>query len=73
MRVDDYISRGIIPDWPELPSERHYRVILGVSRHAKGEDQVINVMDAEECVDAGWLKTLPSGSWVLTASGRRFL
>lgn len=57
MRVVDYISRRIIRDRREFLSKRHYRVILGVSRHVKDKGRVIHVVDADECVDAGWLKT----------------
>jgi hypothetical protein len=71
--LDVYVARDGQPDWRKLPTDRQYLSILGVSRLEEGEPQVINVSDAQECVEAGWLDALAAIRWTLTEAGKKFL
>ena len=71
--LDTYVVRGVLPVWQELPTDRQYRAILAVSCLEKGETHNVNVGDAEECVEAGWLDALAPNRWILTKAGKKFL
>lgn len=71
--VNEYVIRGVYPDWHDLPTQKQYQALVAVSRFQKTGETVINSGDAEECVDAGWLDALGPNQWVLTESGKRLL
>ena len=71
--IDLYESRGVLPEWNDLPTEKQYKVLLAVHDAAQGSFPFINTADAEACVVRGWLEPVATNSWMLTVSGKRFL
>ena len=55
------------------PTEKHIKVLRAVSRIEGGNYEFINVGDAEECIDAGWLEPVGTMLYSLTERGRAVL
>lgn len=71
--IQDYESRGVLPDWQDLPTEKQHKVLSAVHRIEQGAPAFINPVDAEECVDRDWLESVGTNQWRLTVTGKRFL
>jgi hypothetical protein len=71
--IEEYESRGVLPDWRELPNERQYKALSLVQQIEQGASAFINPADAEECAHRDWLVTVCTNVWQLTEAGKRFL
>lgn len=73
LSISAYVSRGVLPKWCSLPTDKQYRVLVALKSLEAGLSSVINRDDAEECFDKGWVDTSEGGGWVLTLLGRERL
>lgn len=71
--IDQYVSRGVLPLWVDLPTEKQYKALLSVHSTGEGVFSFINVADAEECVERGWLNPISPNCWQLTDAGKKYL
>lgn len=71
--IEEYESRGVLPDWNELPTGKQHKVLSAVHNALQGKSPVLNRADAEACLDRGWLKLGVINDWQLTEAGKRFL
>ncbi len=71
--LEIYLDRGVKPDWSDLPSQKHYQVLINILKAEKGPSVYINQKDAEECLNKGWLESLGVGGYILTIKGRNLL
>jgi hypothetical protein len=71
--IDLYESRGLLPLWCVLPTKRQYTSLLAIQNAEQGSSPFINIGDAEECVDRGWLEPLATNVWRLTDQGKKLL
>lgn len=71
--IEDYVLKQAMPDWTDLPTDKQYKVLLTIAAAQDNFSLIVNPVDAEECVQSGWLETLPSGFWILTAKGKEIL
>lgn len=49
------------------------KVLRQLAKREAGTDVFINLADAEECEDCGWVEAQPGGGYLLTAAGRKTL
>ncbi len=73
LSIEDYESRGVLPGWHELPTERKYKALWSVHKIQQGASAYINPADAEDCVDRDWLEPIGTNGWQLTHAGRFLL
>ena len=71
--IELYESRGVLPDWRELPTERQHKALLVVYESERGSSVFINSADADECERRGWLESVGTNGWWLTDAGKRYL
>ncbi len=55
------------------PTDRQLKVLRMIERHEQGHRGVLNIADAEECVDRAWAEARPGGGYRLTEVGRQIL
>lgn len=68
-----YMSRGVLPDWQQLPTQKQYAVLEAVAKFERGESAWINPADAEDCQKRGWIEPSSCPAWRLTEAGRSLL
>jgi hypothetical protein len=73
LSIEEYESRGVLPNWQELPTERQYKALWSVHKIEQGATVYINPADAEECVNRDWLETIGENGWQLTDAGKCLL
>lgn len=73
LSIEEYESRGVLPNWRELPTEKQYKALSAVLNIEQGASAFINPADAEECADRDWLEAVGTNGWQLTAAGKRLL
>lgn len=73
LSIEEYESRGVLPNWQELPTESQYKALWSVHKIEQGASAYINSTDAEECVNRDWLEPVGKNSWQLTPAGRFLL
>ena len=71
--IEEYESRGVLPDWNELPTERQHKALSAFHQATQGKSTVLNRAAAEECAGNDWLETVGTDGWRLTEVGKRFL
>lgn len=71
--IDEYESRGVLPDWCELPTFEQHKALSAVADITQGSSAFINPAVAELCADRNWLEPVGIGGWRLTEAGKRFL
>ena len=71
--IEEYESRGVLPDWRELPTEKQHKPLSAVYQATQGKSSVLNRAGAQECADHGWLEPVGTDGWRLTEGGKRFL
>ncbi len=55
------------------PTDRQLKALRMIERHEQGQLGVMNLADAEECVDRVWAEAQPGGGYRLTEVGRQIL
>ena len=73
LSIEEYESRGVLPNWHELPTERQYKALWTVDQIEQGVSTYINPAEAEECVERDWLEPIGTNGWQLTPAGRFLL
>lgn len=69
---DEYVGRDVQPEWHVLPKQSQYRVLESVAKLEQGQSAFVNLADAEECLDMGWIEPRGQSGWKLTDSGRKW-
>lgn len=73
LAINTYVSRGVLPDWQHLPTQKQYAVLEAVAKLASGESVWINPADAADCQKTGWIEPSSCPVWRLTEAGRSLL
>lgn len=73
LSISEYVSRGVLPKWCSLPTDKQYRMLVAIKSLEAGVSSVINRDDAEACFDKGWVDISKGGDWVLTVLGKECL
>lgn len=63
LSIEEYESRGVLPDWHELPTKWQYKALWLVHKIEQGASACINSADAEECLDSDWLEPAIKNGW----------
>jgi len=71
--IEEYESRGDLPVWHELPTEKQHRALSAVYSSARESLSFINPADTEACIHHGWLESVGRNRWQLTELGKQFL
>ena len=68
--IEEYESRGVLPDWRELPTEKQHKALSAAYKHEQDASAFINTANADECESRGWLESVGKNNWRLTEVGK---
>ncbi|MEQ8227732.1 MAG: hypothetical protein RIA64_06585 [Rhodospirillales bacterium] len=54
-------------------SQQQLEILIKIEKIERGASLFVNESDCEDCVDKGWLESLPAGGYTLTPEGKKKL